>query len=103
MNCICSYSYVASYVFVIYICCYTVTVTGGTTLRELDVSNNDIGDNGILLITEWLLSNKTLTYLNVTKCNLSKKGTVLYKICKNFEIASYIAKFEDVTISAFSI
>ena len=57
----------------------TVFITGGdsTTLRELDVSWNVIGDIGISLITQWLLPNKTLTKLNVARCNLSVKGTVL--------------------------
>ena len=64
------------YVFVM----STVIITGSTTLRELDVSWNNIGDNGILLITQWLLSNKTLTKLDVIRCNLSVKGTVLYKM-----------------------
>ena len=55
-------------------------IKGSTTLKELDVSFNDIGDNGISAITEWLLSNKTLTMLNVSRCKLSVKGTVLYKM-----------------------
>ena len=57
----------------------SVVITG-TTLRELHVSCNAIGDNGISVITEWLLSNKTLTKLGVLSCNLSVKGTVLYKM-----------------------
>ena len=52
-------------------------IKGSTRLKELDVSFNDIGDNGISVITEWLLSNKTLTKLNVSRCKLSVKGTVL--------------------------
>ena len=59
----------------------TVIITGSTTLRELDVSYNQIGDNGIVLITEGLQSNKMLTKLDVTRCDLSVKGTVLYKMC----------------------
>ena len=60
---------------------YTVIITGSTTLRELDVSLNDIDDSaGMLGITQWLLSNKTLTNLNVSRCKLSVKGTVLYKM-----------------------
>ena len=59
----------------------TVIITGSTTLRELNISFNQIGDNGILLITEGLQSNKMLTKLNVTRCGLSVKGTVLYKMC----------------------
>ena len=56
----------------------TVIITGSTTLRELDVSGNNI-DNGISVITEGLQSNKTLTKLNVSWCRLSVKGTVVYK------------------------
>ena len=59
----------------------TVIITGSTTLRELNVLGNQIGDNGISLITEGLQSNKMLTKLNVSQCDLSVKGTVLYKMC----------------------
>ena len=59
----------------------TVIITGSTTLRELNVSYNNNGDNGILMITEGLQSNKTLAKLNVSGCVLSVKGTVLYKMC----------------------
>ena len=59
----------------------TVIITGSTTLRELNVSWNDTGDNGISVITEGLQSNKTLTKLVVSYCGLSVKGTVLYKMC----------------------
>ena len=59
---------------------YVCIIITGTTLRQLDVSWNYIGDNGISVITEWLLSNKTLTKLDVSDCNLSVKGTVLYKM-----------------------
>ena len=54
----------------------SIIITGSTTLRELNISFNDIGDNGILMITEWLLSNKSLMKLDVSRCNLSVKGTV---------------------------
>ena len=64
------------YVFVM----STTIITGSTTLRELNVSWNDIGDNGISTITNCLLSNKTLTKLDVSWCKLSVKGTVLYKM-----------------------
>ena len=53
----------------------TVIITGSTTLRKLDVSCNDIGDSGISVITQWLLSNKTLTKLYVASCKLSVKGS----------------------------
>ena len=59
----------------------TVIITGSTILRELDVSCNDNGDNWISLITEGLQSNKMLTKLDVLSCDLSVKGTVLYKMC----------------------
>ena len=59
----------------------TVIITGSTTLRELNVSYNDNGDNWISVITEGLQSNKTLTKLNVSQCRLSVKGIVLYKMC----------------------
>ena len=52
-----------------------VIVTGSTTLRELDVSRNDIGDNGISVITKGLQSNKTLTKLNVSQCHVTKEGS----------------------------
>ena len=58
----------------------TVIITGSTTLRELDVSWNNIGDNGISVITEGLQSNKTLTKLDVTVCGFSVKGTILYNM-----------------------
>ena len=64
------------YVFVM----STVIIIGSTTLRELDVSWNHIGDNGISVITEELQSNKTLTKLNVSVCRFSVKGTVLYNM-----------------------
>ena len=59
----------------------TVIIIGSTTLRELDVSYNDNGDNWISVITKGLQSNKTLTKLNVIHCGLSVKGTALYKMC----------------------
>ena len=59
----------------------TVIITDSTTLRELNVSYNHVGDNGISVITEGLQSNKTLTKLNVSGCDLSVKGAVLYKMC----------------------
>ena len=52
----------------------TVIIAGSTTLRELDISYNDIGDNGISVITEGLQSNKILTKLNVSGCRFSLKG-----------------------------
>ena len=51
------------------------------TLQELNISNNDdIGEDGIALISEALQHNKSVTKLRVQKCGLSAKGTVVYKI-----------------------
>ena len=58
-----------------------VNITGSTTLRELDVGYNHNGDNWISVITEGLQSNKTLAKLVISRCDLSVKGTVVYKMC----------------------
>lgn len=47
------------------------------TLQELNVSRNDIGDDGISVIVEQLQHINTLTKLHVERCGLSMKGTVL--------------------------
>ena len=54
-----------------------VIITGSATLRELDVSYNDISDDGMALISEALQHNKSLTTLRVAECGLSVKGTVV--------------------------
>ena len=59
----------------------TVIITGSTTLRELDVSWNNNGDNWISVITEGLQSDNSLSKLKLTWCDLSVKGTILYKMC----------------------
>ena len=59
----------------------TVIITGSTTLRVLYVGYNRNGDNWISMVIEGLQSNKTLTKLDVSYCDLSVKGTVLYKMC----------------------
>ena len=56
----------------------TVIITGSATLRVLDVSHNDIGDDGMAVISEALQHNKSLTTLRVGLCGLSVKGTVVY-------------------------
>jgi len=54
------------------------------TLLELNMVDNDIGDNGISVITEGLQSNKTLAILNVWGCRLSVEGR--YKlVCGNYK------------------
>ena len=55
----------------------TVIITGSATLRVLDVSRNDIGDDGMAVISEALQHNKSLTTLVVAWCELSVKGTVV--------------------------
>ena len=55
----------------------TVIITGSATLRVLDVSYNNIGDDGMALISEALQHNKLLTTLRVASCGLSVKGTVV--------------------------
>ena len=52
-------------------------VTGSATLRVLDVTSNDIGDEGMAIISETLQHNKSLTILRVTQCGISVKGTVV--------------------------
>ena len=58
----------------------TVIITGSATLRELDVSHNNIRDDGIAVISETLQHNKSLTTLWVSQCGLSVEGTVMYKM-----------------------
>ena len=50
------------------------------TLQELNMSNNDIGDDGMAVISEALQHNKSLTRLGVGQCGLSVKGTVVCKM-----------------------
>ena len=47
------------------------------TLQDLDINYNDIGDDGMAVISEALQHNKSLTELWVDKCGLSVKGTVV--------------------------
>jgi len=46
------------------------------TLQTINISINPIGDDGILLITEGLQCNKTLTNLQVSTCGLSVTGNM---------------------------
>ena len=50
------------------------------TLQVLGMSGNDIGDDGMAVISEALLHNKSLTTLWVQQCELSVKGTVVCKM-----------------------
>jgi len=50
------------------------------TLQALYMPHNDIGDNGMAVISEALQHNKSLTELWVGQCGLSMKGTVVCKM-----------------------
>ena len=50
------------------------------TLQELILNDNDIGDDGMAVISEALQHNKSLTALGVSGCGLSVKGTVVCKM-----------------------
>ena len=56
---------------------YTSIIIDTATLRTLDVSKNNIGDDGMAVISEALQNNKSLTTLNGYKCGLSVKGNVV--------------------------
>ena len=50
------------------------------TLQELIMSLNDIGDDGMAIISEALQHNKSFTTLGVVGCGLSVKGIVVCKM-----------------------
>ena len=50
------------------------------SLQDLYMGHNAIGDEGMLSVADELQYNKTVTMLNVQRCRLSVKGTVVYKI-----------------------
>ena len=52
----------------------TAIITGSTSLRVLDVGQNNIGDAGMALILEGLQHSKSLSKLRVDQCRLSTKG-----------------------------
>ena len=54
-----------------------IIITDSATLRVLDVSCNDIGDEGMAVTSKALQHNKSLTTLDLVQCELSVKGTVL--------------------------
>ena len=49
------------------------------SLQELYIGYNDIGDVGMSSVADGLQYYKTLTKLSVQWCELSVKGTVVYK------------------------
>ena len=54
----------------------TNIITGSATLKVLGITWNDIGDEGMAIISEALQYNKSLTTLRVERCDLSVKGTI---------------------------
>jgi len=58
------------------ITCHKYVITGSASLRVLDISNNPIGDDGILLISKELQCSDTLTQLRVAMCGLSVEGSI---------------------------
>ena len=50
------------------------------TLQELNIGGNNIGDDGIVVISEALQHNKSVTILKIEQCGLSPKGTMVCKI-----------------------
>ena len=52
-------------------------LVGNCTLQVLNVSLNNIGDDGILVIVEQLQHITTLTKLDLDQCGLSVKGIVV--------------------------
>ena len=55
----------------------TAIITGTATLRAIYVGHNDIGDDGMAIISKTLKHNKSFTLLEVMECGLSVKGTVV--------------------------
>ena len=56
---------------------FAVIIIGSATLKELNVVLNDIGDDGMAVLSEALQSNKSLTTLIVWVCGLSVEGIVV--------------------------
>ena len=54
---------------------YYFNIAVSATLRELNISFNNIGDDGISVIIEVLQYENMLTELNVKECGLSMEGS----------------------------
>ena len=54
---------------------YYFNITVSATLRELKISFNNIGSDGISVIIEVLQYENVLTELNVKECGLSMEGS----------------------------
>ena len=76
----------------------TVIITGRTTLRVLNIGWNEIGDDGILMISEELQHNNSLSKMVVQHCGLSVKGEEL----PNFAILVSV-KFATCICGLYSI
>ena len=48
------------------------------SLQQLDISQNNVDDEGIAAIAEVLQHNKSVSTLEVGRCGLSVKGILLY-------------------------
>ena len=72
------------------------------SLQELDMGYNAIGDGGMSSVADGLQYNKTLTNLDVGKCGLSVKGTVVYKtefkIIWSFQFSCSCSVFVQITL-----
>ena len=53
----------------------TFIITGRITLKELNVSYNNIGNKGISVITDGLQYSKKLAKLEILTCNFTAKGS----------------------------
>ena len=51
-----------------------IIIIDSATLRVLDVNANDIGDDGMAVLSEALENNRSLIKLNLQWCGLSVKG-----------------------------
>ena len=59
--------------------CLSELLKVNNSLQELDMGWNFIGDDGMSSVADGLQYNKSLTKLDVNRCGLSVKGTVVYK------------------------
>ena len=59
--------------------CLSELLKVNNSLQELYMGANEFGDDGMSLLVDGLQCNNTSTKLNVGRCGLSVKGTVVYK------------------------
>ena len=77
---------------------YIVIIIDSATLRVLGVNYNDIGDDGMAVISETLKNSKSLTKLHVEQCGLSVQGNV---VC-GFNERCIFYKMEIIMFSTFN-